>query len=198
MTDTVLPHQGEIDPNRISKRDGFLNADGTLKIVEWAAAFCPELAPTPIPMEATQAMAAALVTNGYIGVDLINVPDGGGFAPHTHPGDHLLIIVRGEGTITYDGRIYGTRAGQVYLIEGAIPHAVGGVSGGHAILAVGAPHRLPDSPERMALTEYCAIASELGMLHCLICNIEANPDTLAAAGCPHSPARWDPHAGHHS
>jgi quercetin dioxygenase-like cupin family protein len=194
---TTLPHQAEIDPNRISKRDGFLHPDGTLRLVEWATHVSPQIVDTPIPMAATEAMAAALVTNGYLGVDLINVPDGGGFAPHTHPGDHLLIIIRGEGTITYEGRIYATRAGQVYLIEGAVPHAVGGLRD-HAILAVGAPHRLPDSPERMALVEYCAIATDLGHLHCLICDIDANVDDLAEVGCPHSPSRWDPNAGHHS
>ena len=177
----------------------FLNDDGTLYIAEWAQRHTSDgWDSTPewldvelgregqVPMYGTKAMADPLVSNGQLGVDLIRVPAGEGFAPHTHPGDHLLIVVGGRGTITYDGRIYPTSAGQVYLIEGAVPHAVGAVTD-HAILAVGSPHRQPDAADRMTLTAYASVAADVGTLTCLECDATGRPDELKAIGCVHVP-----------
>lgn len=169
------------------------NDDGTLHIASWAS--YTEMGevlvgggPGPVQMAATTATAWPLVTSHRLGVDRISVPAGGGFAPHTHPGDHLLIIIRGKGTITMGGRIYPTRAGQVYFVPGLVPHAVGAITE-HHILAVGAPHRMPDDADRMELTAYAAIASDLGVLRCEICDVEGPVDRLADMGCTHAPAR---------
>lgn len=144
----------------------------------------------PVPMYGTKATGQPMVSNGHLGVDLIRVPAGEGFAPHTHPGDHLLIAIRGEGTVTVDGRIYQTRAGQVYMVEGAVPHAVGAITD-HVLLAVGAPHRPIDAADRMTLTDYDAVAATIsGDVTCLVCNGQPTGtlDQLRAAGCPHAPA----------
>jgi quercetin dioxygenase-like cupin family protein len=138
-------------------------------------------------MAHSRATGEALVSNGDLGIDVIRLGAGDGFAAHTHPGHHLLIVVGGRGTITFDGHIYPTVAGQVYFVPGRIAHAVGAVTD-HVILAVGAPHRPVDSPERMALTEYSAVTSELGSLACAICEITANfPSRLHELGCVHCP-----------
>jgi quercetin dioxygenase-like cupin family protein len=178
----------------------YLNADQTLRIVEWAQrskAFAqdgenPEelsvdLGPRPVQMANSPATGEGLITNGKLGADIIRLEAGKGFAPHTHPGDHLLIVLGGEGTITYNGKIYATRAGQIYMVEGAKPHAVGARSD-HVILAVGSPHRAVDSPDRMALVEYRAVTAELGNLTCLLCEKEAIfPQMLHTLGCRHCP-----------
>lgn len=128
-----------------------------------------------------------LVSNGDLGVDLIRVDEGDGFVPHTHPGDHILIPVYGKGTITYDGNVYPTGAGQVYIIEGEVPHGVGAITD-HGILAVGAPHAPIDSPDRMTPSEYDEVTTELQSVNCLICDLEAeHPEKLHDLGCDHCP-----------
>jgi|SRR5271166_2250794 len=145
------------------------------------------LAERPSAMVHSNATGEALLSNGLLGVDTIRVPRGGGFAPHTHPGDHLLIVVGGEGTLTYNGRIWPTEAGEAYMIEGNVPHAVGAVTD-HVILAVGSPHRPIDSPERMSLVDYAEVLSELGSVQCMICHVSADyPAAPHDAGCSHCP-----------
>lgn len=145
------------------------------------------LGPRPSPMAHSVATGEGMVSNGHLGIDVIRLAAGTGFVPHTHPGDHLLIVIGGEGTVTYGGHIYGTKAGQVYLVPGAVPHAVGAITD-HVILAVGAPHKPVDSPERMVPVEYQAVLAQTEHLHCLLCACQATyPVYLHALGCPHCP-----------
>ena len=125
-----------------------------------------------------------------MGADVIRVPAGYGFAPHTHPGDHLLIVLAGSGTIAYDGKVYATGPGTIYMIEGRVPHAVGAITD-HVILAVGAPHRAVDSEDRQQMAAYESVAAELGDITCLICGTKAvAPKRLRDVGCPHCPSLW--------
>jgi hypothetical protein len=122
-----------------------------------------------------------------LGGDIVRVPAGGGFVPHTHPGDHILIVLGGRGTITYDGTVYPTLPGQVYMIDGDVPHGVGAITD-HVILAVGSPHKPVDSPERMSPVEYVAVASDLGDMTCLICDtVTTYPRMLHDDECSHCP-----------
>lgn len=146
----------------------------------------------PFPMSGSIATGRPLVSNGQLGVDLIRTPAGQGFLPHTHPGDHLLIIVGGVSTITFGGVIYEAPAGTVYEIDGSVPHAVGGISDTE-ILAVGSPHHAVDSPDRMALVEYAAVLAPTDpKMECRICGEEAElPKMLHDVGCPHCPCPYD-------
>jgi quercetin dioxygenase-like cupin family protein len=138
-------------------------------------------------MAHSHATGEATVSNGYLGADIIHVRAGQGFVPHTHPGDHLLIVIGGRGTITYGGKIYPTEAGQIYMIDGDVPHAVGAITD-HVILAVGSPHKPVDSIDRMTPVPYEAVAADIKQLHCLICDIKAAlPGRLHDLGCPHCP-----------
>ncbi|MEU8264298.1 cupin domain-containing protein [Micromonospora sp. NPDC048999] len=129
----------------------------------------------------------ALVSNGAVGADLIRLPAGARFAPHTHPGHHILVVVAGEGTITHAGEVRRTVAGQAYLIEGAVPHGVGAITD-HVILAVGAPHKRIDASDRMVLVGYEEVISPEGDLHCLLCGVFAElPQRLHDRDCPHCP-----------
>lgn len=162
-----------------------------LDVHEWGSptiggGVLPFRGPLPADMVNTQATGLALAGGDELGVDLIAVEAGSGFAPHTHPGDHLLIVVSGRGTVTWDGRIWPTRPGMVYFVPGLAPHAVGAIDD-HLILAVGSPHRPVDSEDRQALVEYLAVASPLGELHCLICDRAGSPAYLRGQGCTHAP-----------
>ncbi|MET9498131.1 cupin domain-containing protein [Streptomyces sp. NPDC006552] len=149
------------------------------------------MGPGPTRVSKTaDATGRSLLSSGHVGADILHVPAGSGFAPHTHPGDHLLFVLAGSGTISVAGEIIETRPGQVYMVEGAITHAVGAITD-HMILSVGAPHRHLDSPERQELTEYAALLGDLGRITCRLCDIEASGgEELAAKGCPHSPHRF--------
>jgi quercetin dioxygenase-like cupin family protein len=173
-----------------------ISAQASLTIVDWAEASVEDDVTTlridhaarPVTMHgARDATGEPLVTNQAIGADVIRLRAGGGFAPHTHPGHHLLIVLAGQGTITYDGVVYPTRAGQIYLIEGRVPHAVGAITD-HVILAAGSPHRAVDSVDRMALVDYEEVISPIGDLTCLICDkVAPAPTRLHDEDCPHCP-----------
>src|SRR5689334_16592154 len=87
-----------------------------------------DLSARPTPVAHSHATGEALISNGLLGADIIRLAAGDGFVPHTHSGDHLLIVIGGEGTITCGGRILPTCAGDLFMIEGQIPHAVGAIT----------------------------------------------------------------------
>lgn len=129
----------------------------------------------------------SLVSNGTIGADILRLPAGAGFPPHTHVGHHVLAVLAGRGTITYGGRVHPTEAGQIYLVEGAVSHAVGAITD-HVILAVGAPHKPVDSTTRMTVVDYSEVLSPIGELTCLICDLSSRPpQRLHDLGCLHCP-----------
>jgi quercetin dioxygenase-like cupin family protein len=177
------------------RRSDFLEPDGTLRIVSWAERTGGDTLRVPAnersrSMQGHLATGDALVGNGHLGADVIRCAAGGGFAPHTHIGDHLLFVVAGEGTITYDGRVYPTFPGQVYFVEGAVPHAVGAITD-HVLLSIGTPHRAVDADDRQTLREYESILANFISLRCEICDIEADaPKRLLDMGCPHCPSRF--------
>ena len=167
-----------------------------LKIVRWAENLRTasdtqilgvSLAARISPMAHSEATGEGLVSNGQLGVDVIRLAAGKKFVPHTHPGDHLLIVVGGQGTITYDGRIYPTEAGQVYMLNGEVAHGVGAITD-HVILAVGSPHKPVDSDDRMKPVEYKEVLSPIGEMHCLIDDMKARKEVmLHEQGCKHCP-----------
>ncbi len=141
----------------------------------------------PEAMQPGPGTGESLVSNGMLGADIIRLGAGERFQPHTHAGDHLLIVIGGQGTIAVDGVIHPTRAGEIYMVEGAVPHAVGAISD-HVLLAVGAPHVPVHSPERMTAVPYRAITTRIDDLHCLICDVRAvYPRVPHELGCPHCP-----------
>lgn len=178
------------------QRGHFLRPDGSLNLVRWATDagvsdgaqhLKVDLGPRLTALSQSVATGDALVSNGMLGADVIRLAAGQGFAPHTHEGDHLLFVIGGQGTITYNGKIYPTEAGEVYLIEGKVPHAVGARTD-HVLLAIGSPHRPLDRLDRMAPVEYVAVTTEIGVLHCLICDIKTEmPVVPHENGCPHCP-----------
>lgn len=191
-TDAQATTATAAEPTRIAAP-----GQSTLNIVDWAMSQVTEDAtdlhidhgPRPVHVHGSAATGQALVSNGAVGADVIRLPAGHGFLPHTHPGHHILIVVGGEGTITYDGRVYPTHAGQIYLVEGEVPHAVGAITD-HVIVAVGSPHKHIDAEDRMAPVPYEEVVAPDGDLTCLICDISAiAPKRLHDESCHHCPCK---------
>jgi quercetin dioxygenase-like cupin family protein len=152
-----------------------------------------EICVAPGPLEIPKTRAATglpVLTNGFLGADIIYVPAGEGFAPHTHPGDHLLFVLAGQGTITASGEILETAPGQAYLVDGSSTHAVGAITD-HMLLAIGASHRTIDSLDRQELRPFAELLADNGTMSCRICNVmAAGEKEFALTGCPHSPLRY--------
>jgi quercetin dioxygenase-like cupin family protein len=182
----------------VSGSSTFVQLDGLLRIVRWAQddgvdaetdiqRLGVDLGRRPVAMQQSTGTGEDLVSNGLLGADVIRLAAGEGFVPHTHPGDHLLIVVGGKGTITYGGRIYPTAAGEIYMVEGGVPHAVGAVTD-HVILAVGAPHKPVGSLDRMTPVAYESVEVDIGKLECLICGVSvAGGERLHELDCEHCP-----------
>lgn len=138
---------------------------------------------------ARHASGQALVSNGHIGADLIRLAAGARFPVHTHPGHHVLVVVAGHGTPTYNGQVLPTMAGECYLVEGAVPHAVGAITD-HLIVAVGAPHRSVDATDRLEVADYCEVLVRHEKITCTICQVTAAlPAYLHNTLCTHCPCR---------
>lgn len=96
-----------------------------------------------------------LHTNGNLGVDLLRVEPGDSFPIHTHPGDHLLLCVAGTGSISIGRKTYVVKPGDLYMVPGLIPHAVGAADDDfHVLAAFGSPHKPVASPDRMTLVDW--------------------------------------------
>ena len=107
-----------------------------------------------VPAHGAPALGLALHSNGHLGADILHVKAHDAFPVHTHPGDHLLLCLEGEGTISVGEVTYDVRPGDIYMVDGLVPHAVGAGSKDHILVAIGAPHKPVDSPERMAWTDW--------------------------------------------
>lgn len=108
-----------------------------------------------VDMWGAPAKGMPLHTNGNLGVDLVQVQPGDKFPVHTHPGDHLLLCLKGSGTISIGEETYTVNPGDLYMVPGLIPHAVGAPEDDvHVLAAFGSPHMAVDSPGRMTLVDW--------------------------------------------
>ena len=108
--------------------------------------------PSSRPMHGANTRGLELLetADGALGADVIWVPQGEAFPVHAHPSDHLLYCVGGEGTISIEGVAYRVQPGDLYLVPGHLPHAVGATNeSAHILISIGAPHLKVDSPTRM-------------------------------------------------
>lgn len=132
-----------------------------------------------------------LVSNGDIGGDLMYIPAGLGFEPHTHEGHHVLLFLSGKATVTIGNEIHPMTPGEICVIPGDTAHGVTAISE-TTLLAVGSPHLPVDGAERMqVLGEYKAIVAELAeKFKCLGCDAKKTfslADVLGTDGiirCP--------------
>lgn len=102
-----------------------------------------------------------LFTNFALGADLLVVPPGTGFPVHVHPGHHLLLCMSGVGTFSLAGHTHAVEPGELHMVEGNVPHAVGNPTDDvHVLLAIGAPPKELDAEDRMVLTDWQGLTVE--------------------------------------
>lgn len=90
---------------------------------------------------------------GRLSCSKIRLQPNTGFERHIHPSDHLLIILDGDGFLTYweKGKEFRSdfRTGDVFPVPQKLHHAVTAGSSGATLLAIGSPARTLHDPERM-------------------------------------------------
>jgi quercetin dioxygenase-like cupin family protein len=112
--------------------------------------------PLPFQMVASDATGFPLVKLGAFGADLTRFAPGKQVGPHTHPGDHILICVRGDGVLWYDGEEHRIDPGFIYLVPGNVPHAVYArpdATEPLVLFAIGNDHQIVDSPARLEVVD---------------------------------------------
>lgn len=91
-----------------------------------------------------------------IGADLIEMQPGSAFPLHTHPGDHILYIISGRGTITIDSEPRPVESGVTVYVAGMSAHNVAtypDATEPFVLLVVGHPKQHVSSPDRLKLVE---------------------------------------------
>jgi quercetin dioxygenase-like cupin family protein len=108
-------------------------------------------------MHNSDGTALPLAKQGVFAADLINFPRGGGIATHSHPGAHILLVLRGCGILTLNGLECPLEPGDVYLVRAGVQHSIrvpdgedgeGIPQSGLTLLSVANDHVPADSPKR--------------------------------------------------
>lgn len=112
----------------------------------------PFRGPLPLQMKHSDGTALPLVSfqQESFGADVVRFDRGKGVGLHTHIGSHILLVVSGTGTLTYDRDRYTMFPGMIYLIPSHVPHAIY-ASSELVLIAVGNAHQPADSYERLDL-----------------------------------------------
>ena len=108
----------------------------------------------PVKMAASDATALPLVSHDGFGADLIRFGPGECVEEHIHPGAHILFVMRGTGTLTYEDERHALCPGLVYMIPGNVKHAIYADklgTGDLLLIAVGNDHKPAWSGERLTL-----------------------------------------------
>lgn len=90
------------------------------------------------------------------GADVIEMQPGSAFPFHTHPGDHLLFILRGMGFVHIDGKDRHVATGDTVFIGGDHVHGVKTdpqCTTTFVFLAAGHPHKHIGATDRMTLVD---------------------------------------------
>jgi quercetin dioxygenase-like cupin family protein len=101
--------------------------------------------------------AAEVIENGWeVGVDRLKMEPGSAFELHTHPGAHILYVLRSQGYIRIDGVDHELVEGDTVYVPAKHAHGIKTnprVSQPFELLAFGVPHMPISSRERMTLID---------------------------------------------
>lgn len=88
-----------------------------------------------------------------VGVDFIEMQPGSAFPPHAHPGDHILVVMEGEGQMELEGVRRPFKVGDTVYVKAELAHAVIGppreASRPLKIVFFSKPHKHLEASDRM-------------------------------------------------
>ncbi len=128
-------------------------SEDELQIARWANANANgqinvEAGIRPIQMCNSDGTGIPLLKLHEFGADIIRFGPKEGVRNHTHEGDHILFVIKGEGFVEYDGTDHVLEPGLCYLIPGHIDHAIKATTE-LVLIAVGNNHEPLASEARM-------------------------------------------------
>mgnify|MGYP003335621286 CR=1 FL=1 len=106
-----------------------------------------------LPMFGSQALGLSLVKNDGFAADMLRFNADQKTSLHTHPGNHILFVVEGDGWLVFDDDRHDLTKGTCYFVPGSTPHQVIAGSNGMFLLSIADNHRPVDSPERLEILE---------------------------------------------
>lgn len=110
----------------------------------------------PIQMSKSDGTAIPLVylQESKFGADLIRFAAGKWVALHTHPGDHILVVTKWNGTLTYGTEDYPMTPGMIYVVPWSVPHAIYASPDEEIVLMALGNNLIPaDDPTRLDLVK---------------------------------------------
>lgn len=102
----------------------------------------------PIPMCNSDGTGEPLLKIDSFGADVIRFGANEGVMNHTHEGDHILIVIKGEGFVECNKFDYPLEPGVCYMIPGNEEHAIKATTE-LVMIAVGNNHQALNSEARM-------------------------------------------------
>lgn len=104
----------------------------------------------PVQMAKSDGTALRLLKLGVFAADLIRFAPGKRVATHTHPGNHILVVVSGRGWLTYDGERVALTDGLIYLVPGRVPHAIDAAEDSElTLISIADDHRDAGADDRL-------------------------------------------------
>lgn len=128
-----------------------------LQIWVWATTWnnwtlLPPTGELEIQMAHSDGTARALLLFKKFGLDIIRFDAGKGVATHTHEWDHILLVLKGEWFVEYNGIDHSLYPGMAYMVPGSVPHAIKATSE-LVMLAIANDHRPAWSTERLDVVQ---------------------------------------------
>lgn len=104
-----------------------------------------------LSMHGSEGTGIRLLKHGEFGADLVHFAPGKRTDRHTHPGDHILLVLSGKGWLEYGPEKKLLEQGLIYLVPGSVPHAVGASEGEPLLLlSVANDHRDVSAGDRLS------------------------------------------------
>ncbi len=106
----------------------------------------------PIQMKHSDGTAQELLLLNKFWADLIRFDAGKGVWNHTHEGDHILLVLKGNWFVEYDWIDYELTPWIAYMVPGSVDHAIKATSE-LILIAIANDHRPADSEDRLDIVQ---------------------------------------------
>lgn len=102
-----------------------------------------------LPMVGSEALGLPLVKQGNFAADMLKFEPYQQTSLHTHPGNHILFVVEGDGWLDYGDETLDLTTGTCYFVPGSTPHRVKSASIGMVLMSISDSHYPVDSSDRL-------------------------------------------------
>ena len=108
-----------------------------------------------LPMHGSEAQGISLVKLKNFAADMLKFSPGNKTSLHTHPGNHILFVVEGSGSLLYNNEIYSLTKGICYLVPGAIVHQITAGKEELILMSIADDHKSVTSKDRVKIIQDC-------------------------------------------